>query len=89
MIDEHTPEQEHISDDIEIFINEDNDIFYSDPEGEVNISMAIISFLEQDEPENLEDFTANLLLVREAAKKLLEAANNSIAVLSGKEGSDS
>lgn len=80
---------EELHGDIEIFINEDNDIYYSDPEGEVNVTDAILSFLDQDEPEDLEDFTANLLLVREAARKLLVAAEQRIATLAGKGEDDS
>ena len=64
-------------DDIQIFINEENDIYYSDAEGEVNVSMAIMDWLENASPEDdAEEFTANLVLVREAARKLLDAADS-------------
>ncbi len=73
------------NDDIQIFINEENDIYYSDPEGEVNVSQAIMEWLGQEEPEeDLEDFTANLLMVREASLKLLGAADERIAKLGKK-----
>ena len=72
-------------DDIQIFINEENDIYYSDPDGEVNVSLAILEWLEQEEPEeDMEDFTANLLMVREAALKLLGSAEERIAKLASK-----
>jgi hypothetical protein len=58
---------------IEIFINEENDIFYSDEEGEVNVSAAILDWLESSESQ--EQGPDELVLVREAALKLLRAVD--------------
>jgi hypothetical protein len=72
-------------DDIQIFINEENDIFYADDEGEVNVTEAILEWLTStDEEDDLEDLTADLVLVREAGKKLVDAAQEKIAELTGK-----